>query len=63
MLGLMCKEITITLIAMVVYYELLLNNQWLKNKNIGLVFWKLFLRVTPYLASATVYFTAPHITR
>ncbi len=61
--GLLSKEIAITLPAMLIYYEFLLNNEWMKGKRFSGIITSLTMRMMPYFTGAFLYLTARHLTR
>ena len=55
--GLLSKEIAITLPAMLIYYEFLLNNEWMKGKRFSGIITSLTMRMMPYFTGAFLYLT------
>jgi tetratricopeptide (TPR) repeat protein len=61
--GLMSKEIAITLPAMLIYYEFLINKDWMKDRPKTNILITLFYRMVPYGLAASGYLFARHLTR
>ncbi|MFV2082612.1 MAG: tetratricopeptide repeat protein, partial [bacterium] len=61
--GLMSKEIAITLPAMLIYYEFLINKDWMKDRPKTNVLITLCYRMVPYGLAASGYLFTRHLTR
>jgi len=53
--GMLSKEIAITLPAMILYYELLLNRGWMAGRNLTKILSGLTLRLTPHAVTALAF--------